>query len=401
MRKRILAFVSAAVLFTTLTACGNMEKSVSNSPKTLNEIRAEAEKQIELDARYENLDLSQTVFFVPNVDKINNFSLVPVALSVEEREAKLLEVAEIIGGEKTDIKNIVYTTLELEQIPYSTAKNDTKRGEYYFVKYLTDELDAGINIGGNYIYARKKEIARIAGGENEDYWVDRTGNPAKTYNLRKSMPEATVSLLNGEQKISEIAELMTNRLSEMPFFRIDGLNLCADEAQIYSLGEKSAVNISFFYEYKGVPIDNYFRGYGMNIETGVYDSLRTSLKCEASAAWTNSIDELYGAHLYTVEETQTSSDRFIGLETFLAMISDKLTGNSKFKVDSVEFVYGVERVLPEGFYKTPDAKPFEYTPIRFDAKPVWIAYIAKSGIAETPHIRIVMDAVSGELELLK
>lgn len=193
---------------------------------------------------------------------------------------------------------------------------------------------------------------------------------------------------------------MLDRLSDMPYYKNDKLTLCADEAQIYALGDSYAINVSFYYEHNGVPIDSYFRGYGLNIESGEHDSVRARLNSEASSVWTGSIDELYGAHMYAVEESTESNDKFIGLEDFIGIVSEKLTGNSIFNIESVELVYGLEYVFPEEFYSTPGAKAWEYTPERLTAKPVWIAYIPNTGIADTPHMRIVADAVSGELELL-
>lgn len=404
MLKKVFALLCTCVVVVgTIASCDVQTVDTAYSMKSLSEIRAEADDWDTISAKFENLKLSETAVYVPDADKMNFFLLNSVELSPEQREEYLLETAQLLGDSQPDLHDIVYLNYDSEKIPYSEVKTDPERNEdkYYFVKYLTDALDIGINIGGNYIYARRKDIAEIAGSGNEDYWIDRTGKPSKTYNLREKTPDTAVLVQDGEQKISEIVELMINTLSETPFYKIDKLKLCADEAQVYSLGDKSAVNISFFYEYNGIPIDSYFRGYGMNIETGLYDTLRTSMKCEASAAWKNSIDELYGAHYYSVSESEEYADKFIGLEDFLSRISEKLTGNTSFDIESVELVYGLNRVLSDEYYSTPDAKPWEYTTLRLEAEPVWIANIPQTGIADTPNMRIVMNAATGEIEMFR
>lgn len=159
MEKKILILLLAITLTITGTACDRSDDTRSSGePKTLNDIRSETEKLRELDSEFQNLNLSETKLYVPDVDEISDFSLPPVSLSAEEREALLLETAEKFDGSKADAENIVYLSFDFETIPYSEVENDPNRGENYFIKYLTDDLDLGINIDGNYIYARKKEL---------------------------------------------------------------------------------------------------------------------------------------------------------------------------------------------------------------------------------------------------
>ena len=187
---------------------------------------------------------------------------------------------------------------------------------------------------------------------------------------------------------------------DMPYFASEQLTLKPNTAEIYKVGDKNGINIGFYYEYDGVPIDSYFRGSYMNLSDDGRNT-RTSISCEASSVWVNSVDELYSARNYVIEPSSEVFGSFIDLNSALEIVSEKLTAASVFKVEYIEFAYGLNRIMPDDFYKTPDAKVYEYEPVKIEAKPVWIVNIPAAGIAETPYLRIIVDAVSGEIEILQ
>ena len=400
-KKRISLLLLSFIMLTALSGCGqDTDLQRSDELLTLGEIRAQADDISAIDEKYQNIDMSEAGIYIPNADKISNFSLIPHSLNADEREKLLLDAAELFGEAQPDKNNIVYQNELSEYFPYSEVKGDPSRDDYYFVKYLTDEIELGINIGGNYLYARKLDIAEIAAWENNDYWLDR-GTLKEVYDLRSEIPDMAVSLQDGEQSLSQIVNNLTQSIQgRTPYYQNEKLKLCPFDAQIYALGEKAGVNVSFYYEYEGIPIDNYFRGYGFNIQTDEYDSMRDKLFFEASTVWTASVDEIYGAHMYDVEPSEESNDKFIGLDSFIKLMSEKLTGNSKFTVESVELSYGLTGIYPDEFYADEDAKIWEYQPVKLAAEPVWIAYIPNTGMAETPRMRIVVNAVTGEMEIL-
>ncbi|MDE6732954.1 MAG: hypothetical protein K2J77_08770, partial [Oscillospiraceae bacterium] len=72
MFKKIVCLALTAALL-LLSGCAKNEPS-GLEMKTLAEIRAEKENIVEIAKKYDNLDLSKTYFYVPDVDKIENFS---------------------------------------------------------------------------------------------------------------------------------------------------------------------------------------------------------------------------------------------------------------------------------------------------------------------------------------
>lgn len=401
MIKKKIMYLFILISLYIFSACEkNIENEEKNNLLSIDEILTEADNLNKIDERYSNLNLSETEIYIPNKNKITNFVLQNVSLSAEEREELLLQAAELFDGTTPDVNNLEYLSFSREIFKYDKIKNDSNRGENYFLKYKNANCDLGINIGGNYLYARKNEIWKLANWERDDYWID-FGTMTKSYNLRKSIPNVDIKLVNGEQSIFETVKYMVDMLQDkMPYFKNDILTIKPNEAQIYKLGENNGINISFYYEYDGVPIDNYFRGAYYDVKTNELVA-RNSLAFEASAIWKGSIDELYSTYMYSLEPSNEENERFIGLDNFAEILSNKLTGNSKFTIESIELVYGLTSIYPDEFYSDPDAKMWEYTPEKLIAEPVWIAYIPNTGIADTPYMRVVADAVTGKLYILK
>ena len=245
------------------------------------------------------------------------------------------------------------------------------------------------------MYARKSEIPKTAKVDTDDYWIE-FGTRRETYNLRNEIPDTSVELTDGAESISDILLNMLDILQcDMPYFASEQLTLKPNTAEIYNVGDKNGINIGFYYEYDGVPIDSYFRGSYMNLNDDGRNT-RTSISCEASSVWVNSVDELYSARNYVIEPSSEVFGSFIDLNSALEIVSEKLTAASVFKVEYIEFAYGLNRIMPDDFYENASAKA-----VKIEATPVWIVNIPATGIAETPYLRIIVDAVSGEIEILQ
>ena len=393
---KIISAVSAlAVISAIICGCSSEPKEKPYSTAPLSEIREQAASLPE----FANLNLSETAIYIPAVDNVRRLSFLPEELSAAQREEKLLNAADLFSGDKAETSDIEYLTKTGETVSYSEISGDDKNG-CYFVKYKGNGCDLGINIGGNYLYARKSEIPKIAEVDTDDYWIE-FGLRRETYNLRKEIPDVNVELADGAESISDIVRNMLDTLQrDMPYFASEQLTLKPNTAEIYKVGDKNGINIGFYYEYDGVPIDSYFRGSYMNLSDDGRNT-RTSISCEASSVWVNSVDELYSARNYVIEPSSEVFGSFIDLNSALELVSEKLTAASVFKVEYIEFAYGLNRIMPDDFYKTPDAKVYEYEPVKIEAKPVWIVNIPAAGIAETPYLRIIVDAVSGEIEILQ
>ena len=393
---KIISAVSAlAVISAIICGCSSEPKEKPYSTAPLSEIREQAASLPE----FANLNLSETAIYIPAVDNVRRLSFLPEELSAAQREEKLLNAADLFSGDKAETSDIEYLTKTGETVSYSEISGDDKNG-CYFVKYKGNGCDLGINIGANYLYARKSEIPKIAEVDTDDYWIE-FGLRRETYNLRKEIPDVNVELADGAESISDIVRNMLDTLQrDMPYFASEQLTLKPNTAEIYKVGDKNGINIGFYYEYDGVPIDSYFRGSYMNLSDDGRNT-RTSISCEASSVWVNSVDELYSARNYVIEPSSEVFGSFIDLNSALEIVSEKLTAASVFKVEYIEFAYGLNRIMPDDFYKTPDAKVYEYEPVKIEAKPVWIVNIPAAGIAETPYLRIIVDAVSGEIEILQ
>lgn len=399
--KKFLIFLLLPQIASMLCSCSiSQEVLLENSFASLEKIREQAQNIAEYSTQYQNLSLDEASVYVPTVDEVSCFCFSPITLSAEEREALLLEATELFSGNRALAENMEYLTTDSKTIPYTEMGSQTDKNDCYFVKYKNTDYDLGINIGGNYLYARSLAICDIVGRNDKNYWIE-FGNLTKKFNLRNEMPDEIIQVANGTENVADTVDNMLHCLqNEMPYFKSSFLTLRPNTAQIYKVGENKGINVDFYYEYKGVPIDSYFRGSYGNLND---DSrcTRTAISCEASSVWVDSIDELYSAPNYSLEENGVTENQFLDFSSVLSTVSEKLTNESVFKIESIEFAYGLNRILPEEFYENPEAKAFEYMPIRIEAKPVWIVDIPSTRIAETPYLRIVIDAVSGEAEVLK
>lgn len=393
--------ITTSMLFAA--GCGNEADNSAKRDdlKPLAEIRAETKKISELDERFENLDLSKTYFYVPEVDEISGFSLV-YDISTSEREKLLLDTAEWFENEAADENNMIYRPVEGEDIPFSECKNDPDRGENYFLYYKNESVNLGINIGGNYIYAANNEVDKFP-SRIESTPRPITGNqnsPTKEYKLLEGEgTDISVEVQDGEVKITDAVEFMKTKLENSPL-NINELKLVPNCAGTYKVGEKFGINVVYSYEYNGVLLDYHTYAKDLLDENKKYDPGKAHAYFDASMVWVNSLDQLYGAVICSVNPTEKIDKSFVPLEDFLAAASEKLTGRSSFTIDSVELVYGLDRIFPEEYYtaSTPEEK-FGINPLRLDARPMWVAYLSSTGIANAPQICVSMDAVTGELQM--
>ena len=145
-------------------------------------------------------------------------------------------------------------------------------------------------------------------------------------------------------------------------------------------------------------LDHHF--YSTDLETDEYDFIKYHMTESVSMARNNRIDQLYSSQLGTFRPTEDSFDNFISLEDFLIMMSEKLTGRgNKFKVDSVELLYGLDRIYTEGFDAMTKDEKIASPPLGMKSHPMWVAYIPQTGIHEAELICVSADAITGELKL--
>lgn len=404
MLKKITCLILIATSTLMLVSCNNAGDSHANNVKfsSLAEIRLESDEISKLDKKFENLDLSNTFFYVPDVDEIAGFSIL-YDISIDEKEKYLMDTAEWFGEGSADENNMIYRPLYGDDVLFSECKNDPNRGNNYFLYYKNEQVDLGLNIGGNYIYAANRLVDKFPSrNESTPHFIDTNQDqPKEEYNLLMGETDDSIvtEVQDGEEKITDAVGFMKEELENSPL-KITGLEFVPNRARIYNVGEKTGINIVYSYEYNSVLLDYHTYGKDLESETKKSDEKKANMKLDTSMVWKNSLDQLYGADICKVKSTETTNKSFVSLESFLAMISEKLTGRSSFGIDSVELVYGLDRIFPEEYYAatTPEER-FGIYPVRLDAHPMWVAYLSSTGIANAPQMCISTDAVTGELQM--
>lgn len=404
LKKTVCLTLTAALLLLSgcVSSAGN-KASEGVEMKTLAEIRAEKNNVSELAKKFDNLDLSNTYFYVPEVDKIENFSIL-FGAPIEDKEKLVLETANWVIPGSSDENDILYFSYDSEYnrvyTPYSDCKNDPRRGDNYGLFCRNDKLDVSINLYASYIYTANNAVDDLVStSRGTPRFIDNQ-DPAEEYNhLAGDAADARVELQDGEMLVSVAIEFLQSNFENSPL-NIDELKLVPRKTGVYNVGEKFGVWTDFLQEYNGVLLDYHI--YGDNLETGVDEEEKVRIMIGMAMVWENQTDQLYGANIITeVKPSGASFEEFVSLESFISTMSEKLTGRSKFVIDSVELLYEVDNILPDNYSELSDEEKISFHYTGYSCHPMWVAYISNSGITDTPQMCVTMDAVTGEFNLYR
>lgn len=401
MLKKTVCLTLTAALLLLFSGCAKDEPA-SVEMKTLAEIRAEKENVAELAKKFDNLDLSNTYFYVPDIDKIENFSIV-FGTPIDNKEKLLLATADWVMQGSSDENDILYFTYDADYnfvyIPYSDCKNDPQRGDKYGLFCRNDKLNVSINLFASYIYTANNAVDDLVSTSRSTPRFIDNQDPAEEYNhLTGEAADALVELQDGEILVSDAVEILKTNFENSPL-NIDKLKLVPRKTGVYNVGEKFGVYTDFLQEYNGVLLDYHI--YGDNLETGEFAREKERVSIGMAMVWKNQTDQLYGANIISeVKPTGDSSEKFefefVSLESFISTMSERLTGRSQFEIDTVEFLYAVDRVFPDNSSELSDEEKSQLRYIGYFCHPMWVAYLSKSGISDAPQMAVTMDAVTGE-----
>lgn len=390
-KKTVCLSLTAALLF--LAGCASNEPAGSKR-KTLAEIRKEKENVQIIVPKYENLDLSNTYFYVPDVDKIENFTII-FGASIEDKEKLLLETADWVMAGVSDENDIIYYSYDDEYIPYSDCKNNPQRGDLYGLFCRNDKLNVSINIGGSYIYTANNAVDDLVSTSiSTPRFIDNQ-DPTGEYNhLAGDAADALVEFQDGAMLVSDAVKFLQLNFENSPL-NIDELKLTPRKTGVYNVGEKYGVWTEFMQEYNGVLLD--YHHYSKNLENGESESKKRNSSIGMAMVWKSQTDQLYGANIITeVKPSGDSFEEFVSLESFISTMSEKLTGRSQFVIDTVELLYEVDQILPDNYSELTVEEKVRLRLTGYSCHPMWVAYISKSGITDTPQMCVTMDAVTGE-----
>lgn len=396
--KKIIA-ITAALLLISMAGCAKNEPSGSEM-KTLAEIRAEKENISELAEKFGNLDLSGTEIYVPDVDALGGFTI-NVDLPVEEYRETLYKAANaVVGQDPVEAEMRCYHPESFDFRPYTEIKDELNKTDYLGIQWKSPKIGLGVEFwGALYLQFFDFDNAPVSKIGNYEDLISHKAIATYYFQSGESADEV-YTLQGGELSVNDAVEQMCAQYREMPFY-IGELDVVPSFARVCELGDRHAISTYCLYEYNGVRLDHHTYGNDLELPRDAehYDFIRDSWTLTMSMARSTQIDQLSYAPIGKLAPTDESYGELVSLESFLSAMSEKLTGNSKFKIDTVELLYGIDRVYPDRFDDLPLEKKSVTCPLATKSRPLWVAYISSTGIQDAKHICVWADALTGEMKL--
>ncbi len=400
------ACLTLACALLLLSGCAKNEPAGSDTAmKTLAEIRAEKENISELAEKFGNLDLSDAEIYVPDVDALGGFTI-NVDLPVEEYREALYKAANAVVGQdpvEAEMRSLHIESVEFR--PYTEIKDEFNTADYLDLQWKSPKIAMGVEFWG-VLYLMFLDFDNVPISKIGNYKDLISLDAIATYDLLSGEPAGDVyTLQGGEISVNDAVEQMCAQYRAMPFY-ISELDVVPSFARVCELGEsgdRHAISAYCLYEYGGVRLDHH--SYSIDLEFPIdaehYDYIRDDRTLRMSMARSTQIDQLSYAPIGKLAPTDESCGEFVSLESFLSAMSEKLTGNSKFKIDTVELLYGIDRVYPDGFDDLPQEKKSSTCPLGIKSRPLWVAYISHTGIQDAPTMCVWADALTGEMKLYR
>ncbi|MDE6732955.1 MAG: hypothetical protein K2J77_08775, partial [Oscillospiraceae bacterium] len=345
---------------------------------------------------------SKTYFYVPDVDKIENFSIL-FGMPIEDKEKLLLETADWVMPGVSNENDILYFSYDSEDnrvyTPYSDCKDDLQRGDNLGLFCRNDKLDVSINIPGNWLYATNNAVDDLVStSKGTPRFIDNQ-DPAEEYDhlAGDTLNDVRVELQDGDMLVSDAIEFLQSNFENSPL-NVDRLKLVPRKTGVYNVGEKYGVWTDFLQEYNGVLLDYHI--YGLDLETEDFERKKDRAYIGMAMVWKNQTDQLYGANMITeVKPSGDSFEKFVSLESFISTMSEKLTGRSQFAIDTVELLYEVDNILPDNYSELSEEEKAMLRHTGLFCHPMWVAYLSNSRITDSPQMCVTADAVTGEFNL--
>lgn len=244
LKKTVCLGITAALLLISMAGCAKNEPSGSEM-KTLAEIRKEKENVRKIAEKFDNLDISNTYFYVPQVDKIENFSIL-FGAPIEDKEKLVVEIANWIMPGSSDENDIIYCTVDDDYnyyifTPYSDCKNDPQRGDSYRLICQNDKLEVSINLFGSWLFAGNNAVDDLVSTSiGTPRFIDGQ-DPALEYNhLAGDTADALVELQDEKILVSDAVEFLQSNFENSPL-NIDELKLVPRKTEVYKVGDKYGV----------------------------------------------------------------------------------------------------------------------------------------------------------------
>lgn len=359
MRKKIqLLMIVFGVMLSAGCSSNPNDKEAENrqfTMKTMTELREEVKN---LEDHYVNLNLSETVISIPDVDEISDV-LFPITYTLEEQEEKFQKNIRKYANldenmDLTPYMNMMYWDFDENDrliIPYNEATDE----QWEQIQYLSynDGKNSQLLVFSNYMLEMGNyELPISLTQETRDYTKDAYGYRGRdlgqlleTYCLpQDDISGVSYTLSDGEMTLQDAVDYVEKHVKEDYYFvGSEFLEYHVCKAEVRKLNDSL-----YYYQfnlrpsYEGVFLNNERGGITVEEENMVPievfgDDHKVSLFCsdQLGFVWSS-------CHSYERVEEQECHTEFISLEDACTLLSNHISKKKDLGVSSIELIYQTE-----------------------------------------------------------
>lgn len=376
--------------------------------KSLPELRKEAQN---LNVEYENLNLSDTVITIPEVDEISSL-IFPVSIySLEQQTEKFEKNIRTYAGldenvDLTPYMNIMYWDLTANDrlvIPYNEATPE----QLEQIQYLSynDGSNSELLIFSNYMLEMGNyELPTALSGDTGDYSGNAygyrgiyLGTPVETYHLPEDdISGVTWHLSDGDTSLADAVSYVEKHIGEDYYFvGSDLLDYHVFEAEVRQLNDSVYYyQFRIYPSYNGIPL-NKDSGVEIDEASGENSSPDMAVFGDVHKVSMFQSDQLgfiwSSCHSYESVEPQESYSELISLEDACTLLSRYISVEKEFSVGSIELIYQTELQ-----YENEEKREWGYVQSIY-CHPVYHFIISNPGISGYESIYFDVDALTGKI----
>lgn len=375
--------------------------------ETLSELRDDAKN---FSSAYDNLDFSDTVIRIPDVEEITDLEFPISIYSQQELIQKFEENIRNYANLETDMDltpymNMMYWDKEENDrlvVPFNDA-TDEQMEQIQYLSY-NDGSNSELLVFSNYMlemgnYGIPTELTGDGGNYSDDAYGYRgynLGTLVETYEfMDNDIPDVSFTLADGEVSLKDAVSFVEKHVKEDYYFV--GSELL--DYRVFEVEVRQLNDATYYYQFRLSPL---YHGVVLNKDSGIEENIDEQTDPLAPEIFGDShkismfrSDQLgfiwSSCHSYENVEAQESHTEFISLDDACSILSGHISDKKEFTIESVELLYQTELQ-----YESEEKRAQGYIQSVY-CHPVYHFTVSNPKISGYTSIYFNVDALTGEL----